>query len=317
MPRVLVTGATGLVGRVLCPRLAESGYTLRAALRSDTAAPSGVAERVVIGDITRPLDWSFALDNVDLVVHAAARTHIGRGDPNGLPDMAADVFASSQLAAAAARHGVRRFVYLSSIKANGEDSGSQPFSADSVPHPVDPYGRSKLQGEAAVREAAGKGRMEVVILRPPLIYGPGVQANFLRLMRWVDRERLLPLGAINNRRSLVSAWNLSALIVNLLEHPAAGGAVWLVSDGEDVSTPQLIRRLATAMGRRARLLSVPPQALRLCAALVGRGSDAARLCGSLAVDSSLARNVLGWVPALSLDEGLQRMATWYRRGAST
>ncbi len=311
MSRVLVTGAHGLVGRTLCSRLEEAGFTVRAASRVNTA-PACPVEQSVVGDITRPMDWSSALTGVQLVVHAAARTHIAPDDPDGQRLLEADVFATRQLAAAARHHGVSRFIYLSSIKVNGEDSGSNPFTADRTPRPVDPYGRSKLAGEIAVRDAAEGGVMEVAIVRPPLIYGPGVRANFLRLMRWIDREHLLPLGAVDNRRSLVSVWNLADLIVKLLAHPNAAGRVWLVSDCEDPSTPELIRRMATVLGRRARLLSVPLPVLRACARIAGRGAEVSRLTGSLVVDASPARELLNWHPAISLDEGLARTAAWYR-----
>lgn len=314
MPRVLVTGATGLVGRVLCAQLSEAGYTVRAVLRGQ-AALAAVKECVVLGDITRPLDWSMALDTVELVVHAAARTHIAEQDTQGAAYLSADVFGARQLAAAAARRGVRRFVYVSSVKAMGEESGPGGFTASTVPAPVDRYGRAKLEAERAVCAAAEGSPMQVAVIRPPLVYGPGVQANFLKLLRWVDRERPLPFAAVHNRRSLISVWNLCHLVRCTLEHPHAAGT-WLASDGEDLSTPELVRRLARALRRRARLLPVPTQFLALAGRLCGRQAQVQRLCGSLVVDTSPLRDLLGWSPLLTVDEGLTRTAAWYRAAGS-
>jgi nucleoside-diphosphate-sugar epimerase len=310
MPRVLITGATGLVGRAVCERLATEGYQLRAALRAPRQLPGHITESIVIGDIGAVKDWRTGLEGVDLVVHAAARTHVLETRENQRSYEATNVLATQHLAAAASSQGVRRFVYLSSIKVNGEESGAAPFEAADPPAPLDAYGRSKLAAEEVLRAAAGT--MEVAIVRPPLVYGPGVQANFLRLMRWVDRERLLPFGAVHNQRSLINVWNLAGLIVRLLQHPRAAGQVWLVADDETVSTPQLVRRLAASLHRRARLLPVPPGLLRVAGRLTGQGEQMARLTGSLVVDCARTREALDWRPSVSLDEGLIRTAAWYR-----
>jgi nucleoside-diphosphate-sugar epimerase len=311
--RVLITGATGLIGRTLCPRLAEAGYEVRAILRSDRELPSYITEKVVVGDISAVSDWRYALADVDVVVHAAARTHVIEAEENVLRYVETNVSATKRLVAAAAQEGVSRFVYISSIKVNGEDSGTTPFDADSVPDPKDAYGRSKLAAELVVRSEAAEFGMEFAIVRPPLVYGPGVQANFLRLMRWVDRERFLPLAAVRNQRSLVSVWNLSELIMLLLWHPMANGKIWLVADNETPSTPALICKLAAALQRRPRLFAVPVRALTFAAALAGRGRELSRLCGSLVVDCSRTRQILDWNPTLSLEEGLARTAAWYRK----
>jgi nucleoside-diphosphate-sugar epimerase len=313
MPRVLITGATGLVGRALCPLLAEAGYVLRAALRGDAELPLCIAERVIVGEICQTTEWGSALVDVDMIVHAAARAHVPDDPPEnqGLYE-AVNAHGTRQLAQAAASAGVRWFVYLSSIKVHGDATGQRPYEATDLPNPVDDYANAKLQGERYVQQAAAASSMEAVVVRPPLVYGPGVRANFLRLMHWVDREFPLPFGAICNRRSLVSVWNLNELIVSLLTHPDAAGRTWLVSDGEDLSTPELVRRIARALGRRAHLPRVPPRLLRACGHLARRDAELSRLTGSLVVDASPARRLLEWRPVVSVDEGLTRTAAWYR-----
>jgi nucleoside-diphosphate-sugar epimerase len=309
--RVLVTGATGFVGRSLCNVLVESGYSVRAAVRGrDAAAPAGT-EPVPVGDIGIDTDWAPVVAGVDLVIHAAARAHV-------LHDAAANselyrqtnTAGTTSLASAAATAGVRRFVFLSSIKVNGEETDGRAYRADDEPHPSDPYGVSKWLAEQSLRDIAGRTRLEVVIVRPPLVYGPGVRANFLRLMRWVDKGVPLPLGSIDNRRSLVSIWNLCDLLANLLQNPAACGT-WMVSDPEDFSTPELIRRIGVAMKRRTRLLPVPVAVLSCLGSLTGRRDEVRRLCGSLVADVSQTRSVLGWSPPMSVAEGLSRTASWY------
>ena len=313
MRRVLITGATGFVGRVLCARLAEAGYRLRAALRTDTELPSCIGEKVVVGDMSLITEWRPALADVDLVVHGAARTHVPRDAPQkrALYE-AVNAHGTRHLAQAAARAGVRRFVYLSSIKVNGEATSQRPYQASDLPDPRDDYGKSKLQGETYLMQAAAGTGMEAAIVRPPLVYGPGVRANFLRLMRWVDSQWPLPLGAIHNQRSLVSVWNLCDLIETLLANRRPAAGMWLVSDGEDLSTPDLIRRLGRAMQRTVRLVAVPVPLLQVCAAIAGRRAEAARLCGSLRVSITATREALGWSPPVLMDEALMRTAAWYR-----
>src|SRR5579864_3130557 len=311
MRRVLVTGATGLVGSELCARLAASGYQVRAALRAD-AALACPAEKVIVGDIAQVVDWRPALADVHAVVHAAAHTHVRRPQQSDRELYeAVNVRATYQLAQAAADLGVRRFVYLSSIKVNGETTCGRPYAAGDDPDPRDCYGRSKLRAETCLMQAAAGTGMQVAVVRPPLVYGPGVRANFLHLMRWVDSQRPLPLGAIRNQRSLVNVWNLCDLIATLLATPRPQG-IWLVSDGEDLSTPELIQRLARAMQRTARLVAIPVPLLRLCAAMVGRSAESTRLCGSLQVSMAATCEALDWSPPIPLDEALARTVTWYR-----
>jgi len=308
MTRVLVTGASGFVGRTLCGMLAGTGLTVRAAVRH-AGAPGAAQEQVVVSDISRA-DWTEALHDVQAVVHAAARAHAPARTVEEELYLQVNAEATAQLARAAAQAGVGRFVYLSSIKVNGEGR-ERAYSISDEPQPADAYGRSKWLGEQYALEASGGTRMRVAVVRSPLVYGPGVRANFLRLIRWVDSGWPLPLAAIRNRRSMVSVWNLCDLISRTLTHPAAEGRIWMVSDGEDLSTPELLRRVAGAMQRHARLVPIPPGLLRRAGALCGFGPAVARLCDSLTVDISATRSALEWSPPLSVEEGIARTVSWY------
>jgi nucleoside-diphosphate-sugar epimerase len=312
MKRIFVTGATGFVGTVLCRVLADHGYVVRAAVRPGRAVPEGCSEHALIDDLVTYSQWPSALAGVDFVMHLAARAHV-LNDPrqNAGRYVAINAEATQRLAQAAAEAGVRRFVYLSSIKVNGEETTGRAYTALDTPSPLDAYGESKWLGEQHVMAVANAGSMQAAIVRPPLIYGPGVRANFLRLLRWVDAERPLPLGAIHNRRSLVSIWNLCDLLIRVLESPAAAGRPWMVSDGADCSTPELIRMIATAMNRRARLLYVPVGLLQVGGLLIGKRAEIARLCGSLAVDITATRKELDWSPPLSGAEAISRTVQWY------
>jgi UDP-glucose 4-epimerase len=307
-----VTGANGFLGRVLCATLERRGHAVRAAVR-DASKGSGLPDVVAVGDIDARTDWTRALQGVDTVIHAAARAHVLH-DPASNEDLYARTNAegTATLAAAAARSGIKRFVFVSSIKVNGEGTISAPFTAQDVPNPQDAYGRSKLAAERALFALRDTG-LEPLVVRPPLVYGDGVRANFLRLLRWVDREVPLPLAAVKNSRSLVSVWNLADLLARLAEQGHQAADVFMVSDGEDLSTPELISRLAMALGRRALLLPVPVALLHFGASLVGKRDEIIRLCGSLTVDAEPTRRVLAWAPPLSVDEGLARTVAWYRR----
>jgi nucleoside-diphosphate-sugar epimerase len=316
MTRVLVTGATGFIGRVLCEELAHAGYLVRGALRSDRAVPRAVAEKVVVGDINSTTDWTQALEGVDLVIHAAARSHVLHpGKDSAKLYFETNERGTQRLANIAAQMQVTRFIYLSSIKVNGEETVARAYTASDEPHPQDDYGLSKWHAEQHVVTAAGHASMQAVIVRPPLVYGPRVRANFLRLLRWVDRGWPLPFGAVRNTRSLVNVWNLCDFLLLVLKHPSAPGRTWLVSDGEDLSTPDLIRRIGAAMGRRVQLPSVPLGLLQLSAVLAGRRGELARLCGSLVVEISPTRAQLGWSPRVPVGEALARTVAWYRGGS--
>jgi UDP-glucose 4-epimerase len=317
MTRVLVTGATGFIGSVLCEALARADYLVRAALRTDRAVPVAIAEKVIVGDINSTTDWTQALQGVDWVIHAAARSHVlhpARDSSNLYFET--NERGTQHLASAAAQRQVSRFVYLSSIKANGEETLARAYTPSDEPHPQDDYGLSKWHAEQHVAAAAGHSGMEAVIVRPPLVYGPGVRANFLRLLQWVEHGWPLPLGAVRNTRSLVNVWNLCDFLLLVLKHPSAPGRMWMVSDGEDLSTPDLIRRIGAAMGRRVRLLAVPVSLLELSAGLVGRRGELARLCGSLSVDITQTRAELGWSPRVTADEALTRTVAWYLKRGS-
>jgi nucleoside-diphosphate-sugar epimerase len=257
------------------------------------------------------------LSNVSTVVHLAARVHV-LDDPAADPLAAyreVNVDGALRLARSAADAGVRRFVFVSSIKVNGEATHGAPFTEASPPNPVDPYGISKWEAEQGLRQIAGETGLEVVILRPPLVYGPGVKANFRRLLAGVDRGAPFPFGAIHNRRSLVFVGNLADAIVSAVEHPAAAGETFLVSDGPAVSSPELVRAIAHALGRRPRLLDVPPSLLTLAGRVLRRDAVVQRLLGSLEIDSSRIRTTLDWTPPYTMQQGLAETASWWRARA--
>ncbi len=306
---ILVTGGTGFVGSALLKRLVKDGFEARASARSSLSTELKGAQYHPIRDMTVSTDWNAALIGVKAVVHCAARVHVMQDDEAD-PLQAyreVNVYGTLNLARQAAQAGVGRFVFVSSIKVNGEATQpGQPFSADAVPSPLDPYGVSKLEAEQGLRDIEAQTGMEVVIVRPPLVYGPGVKANFASMMRWVVRGIPLPLGAIHNARSMVALDNLVDLLVTCLKHPAAAGQTFLVSDGQDVSTTELLRRIANAMGKKVMLLPVPAWVLEWGATLVGKRAVAQRLCGSLQVDIAKTRRLLGWTPPLTLDQGLKK-----------
>jgi nucleoside-diphosphate-sugar epimerase len=312
MIRVLVTGATGFVGRQLCDLLSRRNYRVRAALRTDRSLPLGVAETVIVGDIGAGTTWTRALDGIDCVVHCAALAHI-IGDQSRLSNqyMETNARGTENLVRACADARVRRFVYLSSIKVNGEKTDGLPFSPLDTPNPSDAYAISKWMAETHVLKVAGVSSMETAIVRPPLVYGPEVRANFLRLMRWVDNRLPLPLGSAKNSRSLVSVWNLCDLIERLLRDSIPKNAVFMVSDGEDLSTRELICRMGLAMQRPVRLIPVPVSLLAVLATLIGRKPEFDRLCGTLTVDISSTCSELGWRPPILVDDGLARTARWF------
>lgn len=313
--KVLVTGATGFIGRALCKHLLQHGWSVRAASRSDhsaTAIPPGT-ETVRIGAVDAETDWVEALSGVDAVVHLAARVHVmheSSPDPLGA-FRTVNTEGTRRLAAMAAHAGVRRLVYLSSIKVNGEQTTSSPFTESDVPRPDEAYGMSKWLAEQALWEAANGTGLEVVVVRPPLVYGPQAPGNFNRLLEFVRLGFPIPLGSVRNQRSFMYVENLCDAIRVCLEHPAAAGRTFLLSDGEDISTPELIRLLSGYLGRRSRLIPFPTRLLEAGANLLGLRGEAERLLGSLRVDSSAIRQTLQWNPPHPLREGLRATAEAY------
>lgn len=307
--RVLITGAGGFVGRHLTELLTSLGAECRLAARSDSRSDKRV---VFVGDIGPATQWGRALDGIELVVHLAARAHI-------LRETAADpweqfkrvnVDGTATLVSAAVAAGVRRFVYVSSVGVHGDNSEGGVITEESPLKPVSLYGKSKLAGEDVARSLAGN-KLDVAIVRPPLVYGSGVRGNFLRLLRWIDRGWPIPVQAAGNQRSLVNVWDLCGLTARLLTHAAAPGRAWMISDGEDLSTADLVHRIGIAMSRRVRIVPMPRSLLSLAAAAVGRREQVRALSGSLTVDMSRTCTDLGWRPMLSVNEAIDRTVHSY------
>lgn len=299
--KVLVTGATGFVGTALCDFLGVSAYKIVPAVR----AKSGMSNEIVVDHLDALTDWRSALTGCDAVVHLAARVHVMNDSTENPLALyrATNTEATLNLARQASQAGVRRFVFISTIKVNGEGRDTAYRETD-VPMPEDAYAISKWEAEQGLQRIAADTGLEVVILRPPLVYGPGVRANFLRLMRTIEHGWPLPLGAIHNKRSLLYLGNLVDAIQQCIEHPDAAGQTFLLDDGQAVSTPELIRAVAQAMGRSARLMAVPVGVLEGVGALLGKSAAVARLTGSLYVDSTAIRSRFGWTPPFSMAAGL-------------
>ena len=312
--KVLVTGAGGFIGRALCARLATTGVAHVAAVRA--AAPDGGRKDacVALGDFAAA-DWHDVMRGVDAVVHLAGRAHVPRGHAADAPTpyIVANVHVTRRVAEAAAQAGVRRIVFASSVKVYGETTRpGRPFRAGDAAAPQDAYARSKAEAENALRDICGAHRVEVIVLRLPLTYGPGVKGNFLVLLEAIAAERRLPLAGIANRRSLLYVGNAVSAIEAALAAPALPDEALPIADAKTVSTPELAIKLALALHLQARLFHVPATFLRGSAALMGRGTDTIRLLDSLEVDASRFRELTGWSPPRSLDEGLAATAAWWR-----
>lgn len=308
--KILVTGASGFVGSAVCSAVASAGHECTAVVRKiELQDGPSAGSKVAVGDINADTKWTKALAGVDVIIHCAARAHIMRDDST---DPSSDfrtvnVEGTTNLARQAAESGVKRFIFISSIKVNGEFTRfGEKFDANNIPAPEDAYGISKMEAESSLSEVSEEMGMEAVIIRPTLVYGNGVKGNFASLLGMVRKAFPMPFGAIHNRRSLVGLDNLVNLIITCIDHPNAGNEVFLVSDGEDVSTTQLLKRVAAAMGRPSRLIPVPAVLLKLAAIMVGKRAMAQRLLGSLQVDITKTREVLGWNPPVRLDEGLRQ-----------
>lgn len=312
--KLLVTGANGFVGQVLCQEAVRRGMSVVGATRANRTLPVGV-KPAVIGDMDERTVWEHALQGMDIVIHLAARVHVMResaADPLAV-FRRVNVLGTEHLARSAAAGGARRLVYVSSIKVNGETTRvGQRYTETDKPAPQDAYAISKWEAEQALHRVARETGLEVVIVRPPLVYGPGVKGNFAHMLKVLSKGIPLPLAAIHNLRSLLYVENLVDALIVCAVHPAAAGQTYLVSDGEDISTPELLRSLATAMGKPARLFPFPPALLQGMASLFGAGAQLDRLFGSLQIDSAKIRRDLNWVPPHSLQQGLRATAGWYR-----
>jgi len=314
--KILLTGSTGFVGTALRKKLHTNGVEFTSAVRtlaSIKESQGNLGKIDTIGEIGPDTCWDKALEDVETVIHLAARVHV-------MNDTVSDPLQSFRnintagtlrLAAAAANAGVRRFIFLSSIKVNGELTTNQPFDEHSPATPIDPYSISKYEAETGLRKIATVTSMEVVIIRPPLIYGPGVKANFLRLLSTVVRGVPLPLASIKNRRSMVALDNLVDFIITCIDHPAAANEMFLISDDKDLSTAELVQCMAKQAGHSARLFALPQPLMALGAALLGKKVILNRLTHSLQIDSSKARQLLQWQPPISTDQAIADTVAWY------
>lgn len=312
----LVTGANGFVGREVCDVLNSRGQKVRAALRSKYWAGSSDVEVAVVGEHSANTDWGVALCDADTVIHLASRVHVM--DDKCINPLAeyrkVNVAGTGNLARQAARAGVRRFIFISSIKVNGEaTSFDKPFLADDAPSPMDEYGASKYEAEEELKRIAKELGMEFVIIRPPLVYGPGVKANFFSMMQWLSKGIPLPFGAIKNKRSLVALDNLADLVATCTEHPLAANQIFLAGDGKSLSTTELLQLMGRALDRPAKLIPVPQKTLEAIFIIMGKKKLAQRLCSSLQVDISKTEEMLDWTPPVSVEEGLCKTAEYFLR----
>jgi nucleoside-diphosphate-sugar epimerase len=315
--RILVTGATGFVGSILCQRLLADSQQVRGTLLESESLLSlleGV-EPVVIDPLGPDTPWRHALSGIRTIIHLAARVHVMREtatDP--LQEFRkVNLKGTERLARQAAQAGVKRFVFMSTIGVNGDNSGEKPYTENDIPHPHNPYSVSKYEAEFVLRQISIETGMEVVIIRAPLVYGPGNPGNFLSLLRIASKSMHLPLACISNKRSLIYVENLVDALATCATHPEAAGKTYLVCDGDDVSTPELVRQVAHALGVSPRLLPFPVSLMCLAGKLVGKSGAVNRLTGSLTVDSSKIRQELGWKPLFTMEEGLRETAVWFRK----
>jgi nucleoside-diphosphate-sugar epimerase len=316
---VLVTGATGFVGKAVCKALLDTHIHVIAVSRKPTLDMLGgntSATVVEVQDIV-DADWLGICSGVQTVIHLAARVHqLNDSSTDPLADYRqVNVIGTERIAKAAAAAGVKRFIFLSSVKVNGDATDISPFSENDIPHPSDPYATSKWEAEQVLWKIAAATGMDVVIIRPPLIYGPGVKANFLKMMRSMDKGVPLPLACANNQRSLIYLDNLVDALITVMKHPMAVGNTYMVSDGIDVSTPALLHEIAVAMGKSAKLWRCSERTLSLAAKVIGKSAEIHRLFDSLQVESSKIHSELEWVPPYSFEQGIQATVDWYLKAA--
>ncbi|MCX4028825.1 SDR family oxidoreductase [Endozoicomonas sp. SM1973] len=319
--KILVTGANGFIGQAVVSQLAKyEKIELLAAVRH--SIPSIITENIEvhIKSLEPTTIWKKTLQKVDVIIHTAARVHIlNRHEPNPLEKFRyVNVAGTLNLARQAVEVGVKRFVFISSIKVNGENTRpGVAFTADDKPTPLDPYGVSKLEAEEGLMKIAQDTGLEVVIVRPPLVYGPGVKANFLNMMRWVYKGVPLPFGAIYNQRSLVALDNLVDMIDTCKDHPAAANQVFLVSDGKDLSTSELLRCISEAFHMKPNLIGLPNWFLKAGATAIGKQNIYQRLCGSLHVDIDKTKKILNWTPSFRMEESLKKTAKYFLENYSS
>lgn len=313
--RILITGATGFVGHHLCKLLSSLDYDVVGTTRRDpSSVPNPGFELKMLPDLSDGSGWKHAFQDVDYVVHLAARVHVMK--ETEMDPLEAfrrvNVEGTRRLLRNLSAQGVEKLVYLSSIKVHGEATTGRAWTASDVVTPVDPYARSKFEAEQLIRESGVRNGFETVIIRPPLVYGPGVGGNILRLLKVVDKGIPLPLGRVDNLRSMVSVQNLCDLIRECLSNPAAAGRLLLVSDASDISTPDLVRMIASAMSKPARLMPISPSILSFLGKLTGRSAEVERLTASLQVDVGETLRLLDWRPPVSVDEGIRDTVRWYQ-----
>jgi nucleoside-diphosphate-sugar epimerase len=315
MTKILITGATGFVGRAIFENLkSKKKYLIHLTARTNQEKLFEGVKTFNIGEIDSNTNWMDALVKVDCIIHCAAKAHMTEKKQTDSLNAyrRINVDGTRNLAKQAVAIGIKRFIFLSSIKVNGEGTiASKSFKYNDISQPEDAYGISKWEAEQALLEISKQTGLEVVIIRPPLVYGEGVKGNFLRLLDLVYKQIPLPFVKINNLRSFIALDSLVDLIICCIDHPKAGGKTFLVSDGEDLSTPDLIMKLSKFMDKSPRLFQFPQLIIQLIGRLVGKSSEVKRLFGSLRIDNSYTREILGWSPALSLDEGLRKTVRWY------
>ena len=314
MNHILITGITGFVGQALLKKLQGMDVVVRGAIRDlSTNIMEQPEELVAVGDIGPGTDWSYALDGIDVVIHLAGKAHVTDGGEDQTKEFhRVNTQGTAHLCRMAVSYGVRRFIYISTVKVHGETSAVEPFSEKDIPAPTGGYATSKFEAEQSIHAITANSDMKAIILRPPMIYGPGLKGNLPRLIRLIDTGVPLPLSSIKNRRSLLNISNLTDLIARLINHPVSGARTFLVSDGQDLSTRDLVYLLAKAMGKKARLFPCSPSIIMSIAGPLKRKDDIERILGSLFVDSSFVQKELNWKPPHSVWSGLKDTVTWYR-----